>query len=176
MAACPTNFRGTRASQHHRLLSEVFCCSPTEASGSWEAPPKRRLPQEAKGAGTGKRKQTVEVIARAPVTHLERKPPPRAGRAQNDLGAGCSVTQLTQGWPLLGSPCSCWSAPLPKLHPVPHSSKGSRATSSNLLPWSLGLSASPRAAGDAGEVPVNQLPFPPTGTCQRASAYHRPRQ
>lgn len=65
-AICPTDPWGTRAPQHHRLLSMAFWCSHMEASGSWRLYPReRRLPREVGGASRGKRKQTLEVIARA---------------------------------------------------------------------------------------------------------------
>ena len=51
--------------QHRRLLSVAFCYTHMEAFGSWRLHPrKRRMPREVGGASRGKRKQTLEVIAR----------------------------------------------------------------------------------------------------------------
>lgn len=111
---------GSRAPQQHRLLSMAFCGSRMEASGSCRLHQReRRPPREVGGASGGKRKQTSEMIARAAGHPPGAEAPPRLGQARNDLGAGCSVTWLTQGWPRPGRPSSCWSVRLPERHPVP---------------------------------------------------------
>lgn len=92
----------------------------------------RRLPREAGEARGGKRKQTAEVIARAPVIHLERKHP--NGPNQSDLGAGCSATQLTQGWPLLRSPAAAGATFHPSCAQFLDSGKDARATHSDAPP------------------------------------------
>lgn len=90
-----------------------------EASGSWEAPPKTEGCPGGPEEQRGRKEETGcrgDSEGRQTPTWSESLP---LGQTQNDLGAGCSVTQLTQGWPLLGSPSSCKSTPLTKLHPVP---------------------------------------------------------
>lgn len=63
-AICPTDPWGAPP-QHCRLLSVAFCYTYMEAFGSWRLHPrKRRMPREVGGASRGKRKQTLEVIAR----------------------------------------------------------------------------------------------------------------
>lgn len=133
----------------------------------------RRRPQEARGASRGKRKQTAEVIARPPVTHLQRKPPPRAGPERFRSWLLCDPADLEPA--TARSPCSCWSAPCPSRTLCPDSSGATSSAPSSRAPgcWPhMGL------RGGAGSQRVRRgspaSGHPRTGTRQRALAHHTP--
>ena len=56
------------------------------------------------------------------------------------------MTQLTQGWPLLGRPSSCWSVPLPVLHRSLTLARAAEPSPQMPFPRVLGRVLSPLAA------------------------------
>lgn len=157
----PPALPDTPASFLRHLVAATW--RPLEAEGLH---PREEAAQQVWGSrGRRKEEKAAEVIRGLQTPTCSRSLP--LGRAQNDLGASCSATLLTLGWPPLGSSSGCRS-PSPQVTPRP----GGRAISSNALPRDL------RPGGGQGSGESGRTLYPAatlaSGTRQTTFAHQVP--